>query len=70
MANFFISILFTTLFHVSMSGYEFRMSLFYTLLVLFTFQTFLQFSAYYGSVILFGAASNIQAPLDISLFWA
>lgn len=69
-AKFFLSMLFTTLFHVSMSGNEFRMSLYYLLLVLFTFHAFLQLSAYYGSVILFGSDSNIQAPLDLSTFWA
>lgn len=69
-AAFFLATLFTSLLHVSMSGNEFRMSLFYNLMLWFIFLMFYQFAAHFNHVILFGSQLIIQGPMDIAAFWA
>ncbi|XP_064536108.1 uncharacterized protein LOC135426757 isoform X2 [Drosophila montana] len=68
--NFFLIIFFGTLFHVSMSANEFRMSLFYYLLTLSSSFILFQMAAYSEWVHPFGALHTIQPPRETRQHWA
>ncbi|XP_030563556.1 uncharacterized protein LOC115764569 isoform X1 [Drosophila novamexicana] len=68
--NFFLVIFFGTLFHVSMSANEFRMSLFYYLLIFCSSFVVFQMAAYSEWVHPFGALHTIQPPRETRKHWA
>ncbi|KAM8712231.1 hypothetical protein ACLKA7_012707 [Drosophila subpalustris] len=66
---FFMLIFFGTLMHISMSGNEFRMSLFFYLLTLYIAYLLFQLMTYYHQIH-FGVQHTIRPPSDSKNVWA
>ncbi|XP_032596946.1 mitochondrial sodium/calcium exchanger protein [Drosophila grimshawi] len=68
--TFFMVIFLGTLFHVSMCGNEFRISLFYYLTIMYVTYVFFQLAAYIHWVYPFGSLHSIRPPKETANHWA